>query len=252
MPSCCSSTRCGRTSTKPRSRAALDRIRRRASGGSAADERARRPQPRRRSSLIALALVAAVLGGYVFAVLVAAAATVMYLRMDRGWSRGWGVGWNVGGFVYACSRRSRCCGSATAPNPGPGSLICCLGVHRHLVDRHRRLFRRPRDRRAASWRRRSAPTRPSPGLSAAWSARRCSAGPGSCVTELAARCFCGWRRCSRVAAQVGDLFESWLKRRAGVKDSGDLAARPWRPARPARRTGPGRGPDRRLQLAGLA
>ncbi len=52
------------------------------------------------AALIALALAAAVLGGYVFAVLVAAAATAMFWE----WRRivaGWGFGWQVAGFVYA-------------------------------------------------------------------------------------------------------------------------------------------------------
>src|SRR3990170_3936445 len=51
-------------------------------------------------AMIALALIAAVLGGYVFAVLVAAAATMMYFEWSR-LVRGWGLGWHVGGVVYA-------------------------------------------------------------------------------------------------------------------------------------------------------
>ena len=51
-------------------------------------------------AMIALALIAAVLGGYVFAVFVAGAATMMYFEWSR-LVRGWGVGWLVAGFVYA-------------------------------------------------------------------------------------------------------------------------------------------------------
>ena len=40
-----------------------------------------------------------------------------------------------------------------------------------------------------------------------------------------------------IAAQAGDLFESGMKRRAGVKDSGAVAAGPRRRARPARWAG---------------
>ena len=66
-------------------------------------------------------------------------------------------------------RRLRLClaaglGLAVDPRAGrlrrPRARAAHLGVHRHLGDRHRRLFRRPRDRRAASSRRRSARTRP--------------------------------------------------------------------------------------------
>src|SRR3990170_7540104 len=51
-------------------------------------------------AMIALAVIAAVLGGYVFAVVVAGAATMMYFEWSR-LVRGWGVGWHVGGFIYA-------------------------------------------------------------------------------------------------------------------------------------------------------
>ena len=50
--------------------------------------------------LIAVALVAAVLGGYSFATLVALAACVMFYE----WRRivgGWDVGWQIAGFAYA-------------------------------------------------------------------------------------------------------------------------------------------------------
>ena len=58
------------------------------------------------------------------------------------------------------------------------------------------------------------------------------------------------RRCFAVAAQGGDLFESAMKRRAGVKDSRHLAAGTWRRARPARRPGAGGCADRRRAATG--
>ena len=51
------------------------------------------------AGMIVIALMAAVLGGYFFAVLVAAAATAMFyewLRIVRDWS----FGWKAAGFVY--------------------------------------------------------------------------------------------------------------------------------------------------------
>jgi phosphatidate cytidylyltransferase len=49
--------------------------------------------------LIAIALVEAVLGGWPFAILVAAIATIMYLEWSRMIGR-WGVAWKLFGFVY--------------------------------------------------------------------------------------------------------------------------------------------------------
>ena len=50
-------------------------------------------------AMIVVALMAAVLGGYTFAVLVAAAATLMFYEWMR-ISRGWGIAWQLGGFIY--------------------------------------------------------------------------------------------------------------------------------------------------------
>src|SRR6185437_16245242 len=50
--------------------------------------------------LIAAALLAAVQGGNIFALLVAAVATLMFYEWTR-IVRGWGATWYLGGFVYA-------------------------------------------------------------------------------------------------------------------------------------------------------
>ena len=49
--------------------------------------------------LIAIALVEALLGGWPFAILVAAIATIMYLEWWRMVGK-WGLGWKLFGFVY--------------------------------------------------------------------------------------------------------------------------------------------------------
>jgi phosphatidate cytidylyltransferase len=141
MPSCCSSTRCGPISTS-RLRRGARRICRRGSGGSAADERACRPHRCRRHP-DRLALLAAVLGGYYPSPSWSRCDRDRdVLRMARIVAAG-GFGWKVGGFVYALVPALACCGSASAPNIRDRLRPAAVGVHRHLVDRHRRLFRRP-------------------------------------------------------------------------------------------------------------
>jgi hypothetical protein len=97
MPSCCSSTRYGRTSTKrvPTRRSTNLPA---ASAGSAADEGTGHPH-RGRIILIAIALVERLLGGWSFAVLVALIATIMYRRMVAD-GLTLGPGWKVYGFFY--------------------------------------------------------------------------------------------------------------------------------------------------------
>ena len=155
--------------------------------------------------------------------------------------RGWGA--------RLVRRRLRLCaapGARAAVDPRAGRArpgAAAVGLHRHLVDRHRRLFRRPRASASASSRRRSARARPSKGCTAALPRRPCSAAPGRWPRASACRCSL-LAPLFAVAAQGGDLFESGMKRRAGVKDFGQLAAGPWRRARPARRAGAGGCADR--------
>ena len=146
-PSCCSLRRCGRISARRSSRQRCRAIRGSRDGGSAAGERARHPNPVRNCHDRRRAL-AAVQGGYYFAILVAAAATAMFYEWMR-IVRGWSAGWKVGGFFYCLAA---CARLAVDPRPQrrPGPVAAAVDLHRHLGDRHRRLFRRPARSASAS------------------------------------------------------------------------------------------------------
>ena len=163
--------------------------------------------------LIVIALLVAFQGGNVFAVMVAAIATAMFYEWTR-LTRGWGAAWYVGGFVYA--------------------LVPALALlwirERSGIDLLLWAF-------IVTW---------STDIGAYFAGRRFgrrklapAISPGKTVEGLyggiaAATIFGGawtlWTGLGlpllvlapilAIAAQGGDLFESGLKRRAGVKDSG--------------------------------
>ena len=70
--------------------------------------------------LIAIALVEALLGGWPFAILVAAIATIMYLEWWRMVGK-WGLGWKLFGFVYCmCVAVTYFCCRPVCCLSGPG------------------------------------------------------------------------------------------------------------------------------------
>ena len=172
--------------------------------------------------LVALALVAAVIGGTVFAVFVAAIATAMYYEWSR-IVRGWGAAWFASGFVYALIPalsllwiRER-----TPPELPNNESGLALLVWVFIVTWSTDIGAYFAGRRFG--RRKLAPTI-SPGktveglyggiatatlLGAVW----VLATHLGLALLLLAPLFAA-------AAQAGDLFESAMKRRAGVKDSG--------------------------------
>lgn len=166
--------------------------------------------------LIAIALIAAVIGGNVFAYFVAAIATAMFFEWTR-IVRGWGASWYIGGFVYALLPAI--------------SLLWIRERDAHGLELLLWTF-------LVTW---------STDIGAYFAGRRFgrrklapSISPGKTVEGLyggiAAATLIGgaWvlgtglglpllilAPVFALAAQGGDLFESSLKRRAGVKDSGN-------------------------------
>ena len=167
-------------------------------------------------AMIAVALGAAFLGGNMFALAVAAVATLMFFEWTR-IVRGWGPMWYASGFVYA--------------------LVPALAL----------LWIRERDAQGldlllwvfiVTW---------STDIGAYFAGRSFGRNPlapaispkktveGLIGGIVAAAVFGGiWAQLRglghalfflapffAIAAQGGDLFESWMKRRAGIKDSGD-------------------------------
>ena len=166
-------------------------------------------------AMIALALVAAVLGGYVFAVLVAAAATMMYFEWSR-LVRGWGLGWHVGGFVYALVPALAVLWLRELPGFGLSMVVWVFIV---VWSTDIGAFFAGRAIGGPKLAPSISPNKTISGLVGGM----ISAGIAGWV----------WVRFSGVppvflwlaaplalAAQAGDLFESWLKRRAKAKDSG--------------------------------
>jgi phosphatidate cytidylyltransferase len=166
-------------------------------------------------ALIGLALIAAVKGGDVFAYAVAAVATAMFYEWTR-IVRGWGAPWYVAGIPYAVLPAI--------------SLLWVRERDVHGLELLLWIF-------IVTW---------STDIGAYFAGRRFgrrklapSISPGKTVEGLyggmvAAALFGGaWAFTMGLAwpllilaplfaltAQGGDLFESWMKRRAGVKDSG--------------------------------
>jgi len=170
--------------------------------------------------LIALALVAAVRGGYPFAILVALAACVMLYEWRR-IVHGWGFGWQVAGFVYALVpalallwiRERFSIDSA----PLGLELLLWVFVTTWSVDIGAYFAGRsiggPKLAPSIS------PNKTWAGLIGGMVAAAVFGGLWVWLLQLPdilivlAAPFAA-------AAQGGDLFESWLKRRGGVKDSG--------------------------------
>jgi phosphatidate cytidylyltransferase len=165
--------------------------------------------------LIAAALLAAVQGGNIFALLVAAVATLMYYEWTR-LVRGWGPVWYAGGFIYALLPALALLWIRERDVHGLALLVWVFivtwstDIGAYFAGR-------------SFGRRKLAPTI-SPNktvegliggvvaatvLGGAWAL---STGLGTALLALAPL--------FAVAAQAGDLFESGMKRRAGVKDSG--------------------------------
>ena len=168
-------------------------------------------------ALIALALMATIVGGYYFAILVAAAATAVYYEWSR-LSRGWGLGWQVGGFVYALIPAIALLWLRDRADNGL-VLVLWTFITTWATDIGAYLAGRTFGRRKLAPT--ISPKKTVEGLIGGVVAAALFAGAWVIAVDLP-RILLVLAPLFALAAQGGDLFESWMKRRAGVKDSGDL------------------------------
>jgi phosphatidate cytidylyltransferase len=172
--------------------------------------------------MIAIALAAAVVGGYSFAVLAAAAATAVFYEWTR-IARGWGSGWYLAGFIYALAAaisllwiRER-----SDPNLPNGGLVLLLWVFVVVWSTDIGAYFTGRSIGGPKLAPSISPGKTWAGFYGGIFAATVFGGAWAflsglpLVLLLLAPLFA-------VAAQGGDLFESWMKRRAGLKDSGNL------------------------------
>jgi phosphatidate cytidylyltransferase len=165
--------------------------------------------------LIAVALLTAVAGGTLFAVFVAAIATAMFYEWTR-IARGWGAAWYVAGFVYALVPALALLWIRERDAQGLDLLVWAF-----IVTWSTDIGAYFAGRRFG--RRKLAPaTRPGmrvDGLYGGVAAATLLGGAWAYATGLGLALLV-LAPVLAVAAQGGDLFESSMKRRAGVKDSG--------------------------------
>ncbi|MBA3577256.1 MAG: phosphatidate cytidylyltransferase [Sphingomonas sp.] len=165
--------------------------------------------------MVMVAIVATMMGGYGFAILAAAGATAVFYEWTR-MTRGWGAGWYVGGFAYALLAALALLWIRDRADNGV-ALALWVFIIVWATDI------------GAFFAGRSIG---GPKLAPAISPNKTWAGfyggvAAATITGAAWALFTGleWlvlllAPLLSVAAQGGDLFESWMKRRAGVKDSG--------------------------------
>ncbi|GAA4041775.1 phosphatidate cytidylyltransferase [Sphingomonas rosea] len=172
--------------------------------------------------LIVAALVAEWLGGTVFALLAAAAATAIYYEWSK-LTRGWGAAWKIGGFLYALLPTIALLWVRERGGVPQGSHGFELVLWAFIVTWSAdigaffagRSFGGPK-------------LAPSISPNKTWSGFAGGVIAATLIGGIWAN-FAGLDRAWLLLAPVfaafaagGDLFESWMKRRAGVKDSGRL------------------------------
>lgn len=166
--------------------------------------------------MIVIALLATFQGGYTFAVLAAAGATAVFYEWTR-IARGWGAGWYISGFLYALLAALSLLWIRDRADQGI-ELVLWVFIVVWMTDIGGyftgRAIGGPKLAPAIS------PGKTWAGLYGGVAAATLVGGAWTLFTGLPlivlllAPLFA-------VAAQGGDLFESWMKRQAGVKDSGN-------------------------------
>jgi len=170
------------------------------------------------AGLIAVALATALVGGYPFAILCGLAAVLMYSEW-RKMVKGWGFAWDAAGFLYALI-------PALAllwirDRAGAESLYLLLWVFIVTWTTDIGAYFAGRAIGGPKLAPSISPNKSIAGLMGEMVSAGLASGAWVALT---------WRPTVlswlappfAVAAQAGDLFESWMKRRAGVKDSGSL------------------------------
>jgi phosphatidate cytidylyltransferase len=165
--------------------------------------------------LIAVALLTAVAGGNLFALFVAAIATAMFYEWTR-LVRGWGAVWYIGGFLYALVPALSLLWIRERDAHGLDLLVWAFivtwstDIGAYFAGRR---FGRRKLAPAIS------PGKTVEGLYGGVAAATLLGGAWALATGLGIALL-ALAPVLAVAAQAGDLFESSMKRRAGVKDSG--------------------------------
>ena len=165
--------------------------------------------------LIAAALLAAVNGGNILAVLVAAVATLMFYEWTR-LVRGWGAAWYISGFFYALLPALALLWIRERDAHGVALLIWSFIVT-WSTDIGAYFAGRKLGRRKLAPT--ISPKKTVEGLYGGIAAATLLGGAFSLAMGLGIALL-ALAPVLAVAAQAGDLFESGMKRRAGVKDSG--------------------------------
>ena len=167
--------------------------------------------------LVVAALLAAIEGGNILAVLVAAVATLMFYEWTR-IVRGWGAAWYMSGFFYALLPALALLWIRERDAHGLALLIWSFIVTWSTDIGAYFAGRRFGKRKLAPA---ISPNKTVEGLYGGIAAATIFGGAFALATGLGLPLL-ALAPVLAVAAQGGDLFESGMKRRVGVKDSGAL------------------------------
>ena len=166
--------------------------------------------------MVVVALLATINGGYSFAVLAAAAATAVFYEWTR-LSRGWGPAWYLGGFFYALIAALALLWVRDRADNGIAmvlwifTIVWATDIGAYAVGK---AAGGPKLAPSIS------PGKTWAGFYGGIAAATLLGGGWALFTGLKPLLLLLLAPLFSVAAQGGDLFESWMKRQAGVKDSG--------------------------------